>query len=121
MSIFSIDSYNCPDPVSFEPNYKNLYSQGTGLSENGHHVSEVIRYNVAELHVKWSMLDQSDAIALMNAVEPQSFEVSWPSIGGVSTMRMYCEDKKVSMKCIDRVTQGGNIYRWDVEFVLKEI
>lgn len=117
MAMITIGAYTCPDPIEYGFELNDLDSENTGRSEDGYMTRERIRHGVVKISLKWTMLTTTEANAILDAVTPVSFSVTWQYANTTRTSTMYCAGQSVNCKGIP----STNDYRWEISLNLIEM
>lgn len=118
VNILEIGAYTCPAPIEYNVEYSDLDSANSGRGCTGYMTRERIRHGIAKISVKWTMLTNSEASNIINAVEDDSFTVKYNYCNIQKTATMYCSSQKVDCKF---VPNDGDGIRWDIAFNLIEL
>ena len=111
-----INGVTVHDPASLSVVEQDLDSDNTNRDETGQMHRDRVRQGIRKVSVKWTVLAQSDAAAILAAVSPASFNVAYidPESATLQTRTMYVGDRTSDVVA----TQLGK--RWNLSFDLIE-
>ena len=95
MALLRIGSTDLPMPTICQPGIQDLDSEsGTGRSQTG----DMFRDRIAvkrSVHCEWGILSKSEMAALLTAMSPASFDLTYPDPqdGALKTINAYVGDR----------------------------
>lgn len=94
MALLKIGSTDLPVPTLCQPGIQDLDSESTGRSQAG----DMFRDRIAvkrSVHCEWDILSKSEMAALLTAMSPASFELTYPDPqeGALKTITAYVGDR----------------------------
>jgi hypothetical protein len=112
MAFLQINGVTMPTPSSLTAVASDFDSPSTRRNEQGYLQRYRIRQGVRKVSCKWSGLSQADATALLIAIRPASFSLTYPDPElGTNTINVYVGDRTPDMKHYN----NGAPY-WDIAF-----
>lgn len=95
MSIIQINGVDMPDPSDFSVVIQSIDSDNTNRNEQGVLQRDRVRDGVHKLTLKWNALTGANASAVLQAVSPASFRVSFtdPLTNAPTTLTLYSGDR----------------------------
>ncbi len=114
--MIKINGVVLPTPTSYKIPQFDLDSDDTTRDETGGLHRNRVRQGIFKIELEWKAIRSIDADKILNAIEPSSFNVEFPTTSGVKTKKMYAGDRNVT---IARYYIKKDI-RWDVSFNLIE-
>ena len=100
MNLIIINRYTPPSPDKYDVDFKNINGADEQL-ENGYSYIEQTRAQVPSISLAWTNIIESDAIAILNAVEPATFTCQY-FFGSMKEDIFKCNSPKLSLKLVDR-------------------
>lgn len=95
MSLLKVNGVALPAPTALQPGIQDLDSEdGAGRNQQG----DMFRDRIAvkrSVHAEWGVLSRAEMAALLTAVSPQSFELTYPDPekGDLRTITAYVGDR----------------------------
>jgi len=115
MAIIRIEGVDLPTPSSLKNTQSDLDSADTNRNEQGYLQRDRIRQGIYKLELEWKGITNGQLTTILNAIEPASVQVTFPSPSGVLTKTMYAGDRNIKM-----ARYRNNDIRWNVSFSLTE-
>ena len=112
MNLIIINGYTPPSPDKYDVDFKNINGADEQL-ENGYSYIEQTRAQVPSISLSWTNIIESDAIAILNAVEPATFTCKY-FFGSMKEDIFQCNSPKLSLKLVD-----GNTRYYDLSLNLE--
>lgn len=103
MDLIVINGYTPPSPDKYDVDFKNINGADEQL-ENGYSYIEQTRTQVPSISISWTNIIESDAIAILNAVEPATFNCQY-FFGSLKEDIFQCNSPKLSLKLVDGDTR----------------
>ena len=103
MDLIVINGYTPPSPDKYDVDFKNINGADEQL-ENGYSYIEQTRTQVPSISLSWTNIIESDAIAILNAVEPATFTCQY-FFGSMKEDILQCNSPKLSLKLVDGDTR----------------
>ena len=103
MELIVINGYTPPSPDKYDVDFKNINGADEQL-ENGYSYVEQTRTQVPSISLSWTNIIESDAIAILNAVEPATFTCQY-FFGSMKEDIFQCNSPKLSLKLVDGDTR----------------
>ena len=103
MDLIVINGYTPPSPDKYDVDFKNINGADEQL-ENGYSYIEQTRAQVPSISLSWTNIIESDAIAILNAVEPATFTCQY-FFGRTKEDIFQCNSPKLSLKLVDGDTR----------------
>ena len=103
MDLIVINGYTPPSPDKYDVDFKNINGADEQL-ENGYSYVEQTRTQVPSISLSWTNIIESDAIAILNAVEPATFTCQY-FFGSLKEDIFQCNSPKLSLKLVDGDTR----------------
>ena len=103
MNLIIINGYTPPSPDKYDVDFKNINGADEQL-ENGYSYIEQTRAQVPSISLSWTNIIESDAIAILNAVEPATFTCQY-FFGRTKEDIFQCNSPKLSLKLVDGDTR----------------
>ena len=103
MDLIVINGYTPPSPYKYDVDFKNINGASEQL-ENGYSYIEQTRAQVPNISLAWTNIVESDAIAILNAVEPATFTCQY-FFGSMKEDIFQCNSPKLSLKLVDGDTR----------------
>ena len=103
MDLIVINGYTPPSPDKYDVDFKNINGADEQL-ENGYSYIEQTRTQVPSISLSWTNIIESDAIAILNAVEPATFTCQY-FFGSMKEDIFQCNSPKLSLKLVDGDTR----------------
>ena len=103
MDLIVINGYTPPSPDKYDVDFKNINGADEQL-ENGYSYIEQTRAQVPSISLAWTNIIESDAIAILNAVEPATFTCQY-FFGSMKEDIFQCNSPKLSLKLVDGDTR----------------
>ena len=103
MNLIIINGYTPPSPDKYDVDFKNIHGADEQL-ENGYSYIEQTRTQVPSISLSWTNIIESDAIAILNAVEPATFTCQY-FFGSMKEDIFKCSSPKLTLKLIDGDTR----------------
>ena len=100
MDLIIINGYTPPSPNKYDVDFKDINGASEQL-ENGYSYIEQTRAQVPSISLSWTNIIESDAIAILNAVEPATFTCQY-FFGSMKEDIFQCNSPKLSLKLVDR-------------------
>ena len=100
MDLIVINGYTPPSPDKYDVDFKNINGADEQL-ENGYSYIEQTRAQVPSISLSWTNIIESDAISILNAVEPATFTCQY-FFGSMKEDIFQCNSPKLSLKLVDR-------------------
>ena len=104
MELIVINGYTPPSPDKYDVDFSNINGADEQL-ENGYSYIEQTRTQVPSISLSWINIIESDAIAILNAVEPAIFPCKY-FFGSMKEDIFKCDSPKLTLKLVD----GNNRY-----------
>ena len=112
MDLIVINGYTPPSPNKYDVDFKNINGADEQL-ENGYSYIEQTRAQVPSISLAWTNIIESDAIAILDAVEPATFTCQY-FFGSMKEDIFQCSSPKLSLKLVD-----GNTRYYDLSLNLE--
>lgn len=103
MDLIVINGYTPPSPDKYDVDFKNINGADEQL-ENGYSYIEQTRAQVPSISLSWINIIESDAIAILEAVEPATFTCQY-FFGNLKDDIFQCNSPKLSLKLVDGDTR----------------
>ena len=103
MDLIVINGYTPHSPDKYDVDFKNINGADEQL-ENGYSYIEQTRTQVPSISLSWTNIIESDAIAILNAVEPATFTCQY-FFGSLKEDIFQCNSPKLSLKLVDGDTR----------------
>ena len=103
MDLIVINGYTPHSPDKYDVDFKNINGADEQL-ENGYSYIEQTRTQVPSISLSWTNIIESDAIAILNAVEPATFTCQY-FFGSMKEDIFQCKSPKLSLKLVDGDTR----------------
>ena len=103
MDLIVINGYTPPSPDKYDVDFKNINGADEQL-ENGYSYIEQTRTQVPSISLSWTNIIESDAIAILNAVEPATFTCQY-FFGSMKEDIFKCSSPKLTLKLVDGDTR----------------
>lgn len=103
MDLIVINGYTPPSPDKYDVDFKNINGADEQL-ENGYSYIEQTRTQVPSISLSWTNIIESDAIAILEAVEPATFTCQY-FFGSMKDDIFQCNSPKLSLKLVDGDTR----------------
>lgn len=103
MDLIVINGYTPPSPDKYDVDFKNINGADEQL-ENGYSYIEQTRTQVPSISLAWTNIIESDAIAILEAVEPATFTCQY-FFGSMKEDIFQCNSPKLSLKLVDGDTR----------------
>ena len=103
MNLIIINGYTPPSPDKYDVDFKNINGADEQL-ENGYSYIEQTRAQVPSISLAWTNIIESDAIAILDAVEPATFPCKY-FFGTMKEDIFQCNSPKLSLKLVDGDTR----------------
>ena len=103
MDLIVINGYTPPSPNKYDVDFKNINGADEQL-ENGYSYIEQTRTQVPSISLSWTNIIESDAISILNAVEPATFTCQY-FFGSMKEDIFQCNSPKLSLKLVDGDTR----------------
>lgn len=103
MDLIVINGYTPPSPDKYDVDFKNINGADEQL-ENGYSYIEQTRTQVPSISLSWTNIIESDAIAILEAVEPATFTCKY-FFGSLKDDIFQCNSPKLSLKLVDGDTR----------------
>ena len=103
MNLIIINGYTPHSPDKYDVDFKNINGADEQL-ENGYSYIEQTRAQVPSISLAWTNIIESDAIAILNAVEPATFTCQY-FFGSMKEDIFQCSSPKLSLKLVDGDTR----------------
>ena len=103
MNLIIINGYTPHSPDKYDVDFKNINGADEQL-ENGYSYIEQTRAQVPSISLAWTNIIESDAIAILNAVEPATFTCQY-FFGRTKEDIFQCNSPKLSLKLVDGDTR----------------
>ena len=103
MDLIVINGYTPPSPDKYDVDFKNINGADEQL-ENGYSYIEQTRTQVPSISLSWINIIESDAIAILNAVEPAIFPCKY-FFGSMKEDIFKCSSPKLTLKLVDGDTR----------------
>lgn len=103
MDLIVINGYTPPSPDKYDVDFKNINGADEQL-ENGYSYIEQTRTQVPSISLSWTNIIESDAIAILEAVEPATFTCQY-FFGSLKDDIFQCNSPKLSLKLVDGDTR----------------
>lgn len=116
MAIIKIDGIDLPAPSSLKNQQFDIDSADTNRNEEGYLQRDRVRQGVYKIELEWKAITSAQVSTILNAIEPASVQVTFPSPEGILTKTMYVGDRNIE---IARYIDESDI-RWNVRFSLIE-
>ena len=112
MDLIVINGYTPPSPDKYDVDFKNINGADEQL-ENGYSYIEQTRAQVPSISLAWTNIIESDAIAILEAVELATFTCQY-FFGSMKEDIFQCSSPKLSLKLVD-----GNTRYYDLSLNLE--
>ena len=103
MDLIVINGYTPPSPDKYDVDFKNINGADEQL-ENGYSYIEQTRAQVPSISLSWTNIIESDAIAILEAVELATFTCQY-FFGSMKEDIFQCSSPKLSLKLVDGDTR----------------
>ena len=103
MNLIIINGYTPPSPDKYDVDFKNINGADEQL-ENGYSYIEHTRTQVPSISLSWTNIIESDAIAILDAVEPATFPCKY-FFGTMKEDIFKCSSPKLTLKLVDGDTR----------------
>ena len=103
MDLIVINGYTPPSPNKYDVDFKNINGADEQL-ENGYSYIEQTRAQVPSISLAWTNIIESDAIAILEAVELATFTCQY-FFGSMKEDIFQCSSPKLSLKLVDGDTR----------------
>ena len=103
MDLIVINGYTPPSPNKYDVDFKNINGADEQL-ENGYSYIEQTRAQVPSISISWTNIIESDAIAILEAVELATFTCQY-FFGSMKEDIFQCSSPKLSLKLVDGDTR----------------
>lgn len=103
MDLIVINGYTPPSPDKYDVDFKNINGADEQL-ENGYSYIEQTRTQVPSISLSWTNIIESDAIAILEAVEPATFTCQY-FFGSLKDDIFQSNSPKLSLKLVDGDTR----------------
>ena len=103
MDLIIINGYTPPSPNKYVVDFKNINGANEQL-ENGYSYIEQTRSQVPNISLAWTNLVESDAVAIINAVELATFPCKY-FFGELKEDIFKCSSPKLTLKLVDGYTR----------------
>ena len=103
MNLIIINGYTPPSPDQYDVDFKNINGADEQL-ENGYSYIEQTRAQVPSIRLAWPKIIESDAIAILDAVEPATFPCKY-FFGTIKEDIFKCSSPKLTLKLVDGDTR----------------
>ena len=103
MYLIVINGYTPPSPDKYDVDFKNINGASEQL-ENGYSYIEQTRAQVPSISLAWTNIIESDAIAILDAVEPATFPCKY-FFGTMKEDTFKCSSPKLTLKLVDGDTR----------------
>ena len=103
MDLIVINGYTPPSPVKYDVDFKNINGADEEL-ENGYSYIEQTRSQVPSISISWTNIVESDAVAILNAVNLATFSCKY-FFGSMKEDIFKCDSPKLSLKLVDGDTR----------------
>ena len=103
MDLIVINGYTPHSPDKYDVDFKNINGADEQL-ENGYSYIEQTRTQVPSISLSWTNIIESDAIAILEAVEPATFTCKY-FFGSLKEDIFKCNSPKLSLKLVDGDTR----------------
>ncbi len=103
MDLIVINGYTPHSPDKYDVDFKNINGADEQL-ENGYSYIEQTRTQVPSISLSWTNIIESDAIAILNSVEPATFTCQY-FFGSMKEDIFQCNSPKLSLKLVDGDTR----------------
>ena len=103
MNLIIINGYTPHSPDKYDVDFKNINGADEQL-ENGYSYIEQTRAQVPSISLAWTNIIESDAIAILEAVEPATFTCKY-FFGTMKEDTFKCNSPKLSLKLVDGDTR----------------
>ena len=103
MNLIIINGYTPHSPDKYDVDFKNINGADEQL-ENGYSYIEQTRAQVPSISLAWTNIIESDAIAILNAVEPSTFTCQY-FFGSMKEDIFQCNSPKLTLQLVDGDTR----------------
>ena len=103
MDLIVINGYTPHSPDKYDVDFKNINGADEQL-ENGYSYIEQTRTQVPSISLSWTNIIESEAISILNAVEPATFTCQY-FFGSLKDDIFQCNSPKLSLKLVDGDTR----------------
>ena len=103
MDLIVINGYTPPSPDKYDVDFKNINGASEQL-ENGYSYIEQTRAQVPSISLAWTNIVESDAVAILNAVNLATFPCKY-FFGELKDDMFKCNSPKLTLKLIDGDTR----------------
>ena len=99
MDLIIINGYTPPSPNKYDVDFKNINGTSEQL-ENGYSYIEQTRAQVPNISLSWTNIAESDAVAILGAVNLATFPCKY-FFGELKDDMFKCNSPKLSLKLVD--------------------
>ena len=103
MDLIIINGYTPPSPNKYDVDFKNINGTSEQL-ENGYSYVEQTRAQVPNISLSWTNIAESDAMAIIGAVNLATFPCKY-FFGELKDDMFKCNSPKLSLKLVDGDTR----------------
>ena len=107
MNLIIINGYTPPSPDKYDVDFKNINGASEQL-ENGYSYIEQTRSQVPSISLSWTNLVESDAVAILEAVNFATFPCKY-FFGEIKEDIFKCNSPKLTLKLVDGDTRYYNL------------
>ena len=107
MNLIMINGYTPPSPNKYDVDFKNINGASEQL-ENGYSYIEQTRSQVPSISLSWTNLVESDAVAILEAVNFATFPCKY-FFGEIKEDIFKCNSPKLTLKLVDGDTRYYNL------------
>lgn len=107
MNLIMINGYTPPSPNKYDVDFKNINGASEQL-ENGYSYIEQTRSQVPSISLAWTNLVESDAVAILEAVNFATFPCKY-FFGEIKEDIFKCNSPKLTLKLVDGDTRYYNL------------
>ena len=107
MDLIVINGYTPPSPDKYDVDFKNINGASEQL-ENGYSYIEQTRAQVPNISLSWTNISESDAVAILEAVNLATFPCKY-FFGELKEDMFKCSSPKLTLKLVDGDTRYYNL------------
>lgn len=115
--MINIGGVDLPTPSTFKLPRFDLDSSDTNRNELGIMQRDRVRQGIYKIELEWKGITSIQLNTIINAIEPASLQVNFPSEIGFITKTMYAGDRNVE---VARYDSDYSKIRWNISFNLTE-
>ena len=107
MNLIIINGYTPPSPNKYDVDFKDINGASEQL-ENGYSYIEQTRAQVPNISLSWTNISESDAVAILEAVNLATFPCKY-FFGELKEDMFKCSSPKLTLKLVDGDTRYYNL------------